>query len=361
MDLERGRTQWRYIQRPGGGVYRRALIATGNLISRAATSRSVPIGAVTAGAVAGRFGRGRQLTRQDSAVMRSASRGRKRVRSGSSRRRSGSRLGVTTEQRDSAIRYSPRRGSRRGRKARRFARRVQNVFLRLGALQTFSDTSGFVKTITLNQQAWDGFLVGSTTVTGQDHLFQTFRLAYGTALTTSTVDDYKLFVKTICTDFQFTNNGSTTLIFDFHSLLSRKSYNVAEALDTHLNTVIAETPAQTGFTFTSTDPGYSLFQVPLFCQYWKVMRKWQVQLGAGESTTLQIRIPVNRMIPGKLIESNPQAVPRLTRGLLWSVKGGPYNNAGVAVTAAGSYVWNTQTTISYQIPPASSRTQVATT
>lgn len=233
--------------------------------------------------------------------------------------------------------------------------------MRLGALQTFSDTNNAVKTVTLNQQLWDGYMVGGTTATNNDHMFQVFRLAHGAALTTSTVDDYKVYVKTICCDFQFTNNGSTTLVFDFHSLISRKSYNVAEELANMLVTLQNETPAQTGFSFTATDPGYSLFQNALFCQYWKILRKWQVQLGAGESTTLQIRIPVNRMIPGKLIETNPQAIPRLTRALVWSTKGGPYNDAGVPKTAAGTYVWCSQTTVSYQIPPSASRVQVATT
>jgi len=356
MDLERGRT----LSRPGYSPVRRAIAATGNLIYRAATSTRVPVGAATAYAVA-RNSRGSPPT-----PMRSVSRGRKRFRS-TSRRRSSSRrsrsrsLGVTTEQRDSSIRYVARRGSRGGRRTRAFARRVQNVFLRLGALQTFSDLQNAAKTITVAQQQFDGHIVGGTTATDNDHLFRAFQLAYGAALTTTTVDDYSLYVKTICTDYQFTNTGSTMLIFDFHSLMCRKSYNVAEQLAVMLQTLIAETPAQTGYTFTSTDPGYSIFQVPLFCQYWKIMRKWQVQLGAGESTTLQIRIPVNRVIRGKLIETNPQAIPRLTRGLLWAVKGGPHNNAGTPTTAPGSYIWCSQTTVSYQVPPSSTRIQVATT
>lgn len=311
--------------------------------------------------------RGRTLTRQDSALMpsRSRSRGRKRFRSrsGARRRGSSSRSGgsITTEQRDSGVRYVSRRGSRGGRRSRAFARRVQNVFLRLGALQTFSDTQGAVKSVTAQQQSWDGFIVGGTTALNNDILLQAFRLAYGTTLTSTNVDDYKLFVKTICTDFQFYNNGTKTMILDVYSLASRKSYNVSETLDNMMNTLIAETPAQTGFSFTATDIGYSLFQIPLLCQYWKIIKKTQVQLGAGETFTMQIRIPVNRMIPGKLIETNPQAVPRLSRGLLWSVKGAPESNAGNPQSAGGSYVWYSQTTCSYQIPPASSRIQVATT
>lgn len=346
-----------------GNPYLRALVGTGRLL-RSGVRRygNSIINAATYSA------RGRTpISPPPSPGMRSVSRGRKRARSGSARRRvsrsrsRSSSLGVTTEQRDSSIRYVSRRGSRGGRRRRAFARRVQNVFLRLGALQTFSDLQNASKTVTVAQQQWDGFIVGGTTVTDDDHFFKAFQLAYGAGLTTSTVDDYSLYIKTICCDFQFTNTGTTTLIFDFHSLMSRKSYNVAEQLAVMLATLIAETPAQSGYSFTSTDPGYSIFQVPMFCQYWKIMRKWQVQLGAGETTTLQIRIPVNRMIRGKLIETNPQAIPRLSRGLLWSVKGAPYLNVSTPTTAAGTYVWCSQTTISYQIPPSSTRLAVAIT
>jgi len=69
---------------------------------------------------------------------------------------------------------------------------------------------------------------------------------------------------------------------------------------------------------------------------------------------------MNRMVQGKLIETNPQGIPRVTQGVLWSVKGAPENNAGTARTSAGTYVWLSQTTISYQIPPSSSRIQIAT-
>lgn len=270
---------------------------------------------------------------------------------------------ITTEQRDSGTRYVARRGgSRRGRRQRAFARRVQNVFLRLGATQAISDEFGYVTTSAVGQQTWESFIVAGTTVSDNDHLIRAFKAAYtAAAISTTTVDDYKLYVRNICTDFQFTNTGSQTVIIDFHSLVCRKSYNVAEKLAAMLATLQAETPAQSGYSFTSTDPSYSIFQCPLFCQYWKVMKKWQVQLGGGETTTFQIRIPVNRMIPGKLLETNPQGVPGLSRGLLWSMKGAPENNVGSYRYAAGTVAWATQTTVSYQIPPSSTRIQIATT
>jgi len=356
MDIERGRS---FQRRPPGGPLARAAHYTTRALAAAGT--------LGPGLIAGALGGGRPGSRTPISPpmsrSRSPSRGRKRFRSRSPRRsRSRSRsnpMSVTTEQRDSAIRY--RRGlfTRRGRAQRTFAARVRGVFLRASALQCFSDVNNANKTVTAAQQQWDGYLVAGTTCTDNDALFQAFRLAYGSSLTTATIDDYQLYIKVVCTDFQFTNTGSTTLVFDFYSLMCRKSYNVAEQLAIMIATLQAETPAQTGFTFTSTDPGYSLFQNSLFCQYWSILRKWQVQLGAGETTTLQIRVPVNRRIQGKTIETNPQGIPGLTRGLMWSCKGAPFNNAGTPTTNSGTYTWCSQTTVSYVIPPTSQRAQIA--
>lgn len=274
--------------------------------------------------------------------------------------RSRSLSSITTEQRDSSTRYVSRGGRRRSRSVR-FARRVQYAVMRSGALQSFTDEFGSVGTITANQQSWDGFIVGGTTVVNNDIFLRAFQVAHGAALTSTTVDDYSLYVRTICTDFQFTNVGTSTLIMDFYSLLCRRNYGSADALVNHLSSAVGETPAQTGYSFSGTNVGYTLFQVPLFLQFWKILKKWQVQLGAGETTTFQVRIPVNRLMRGKVLETHLQAIPKLSRAVMWSVKGAPESNAGVLRYAAGSYVYATQTTLNYQLPVSSSRTQIATT
>lgn len=232
--------------------------------------------------------------------------------------------------------------------------------MRTGACQSFSDTFAALKSFLAGEQAWDGQMCGGVSATDNNEIFNAFRMAYGSGLTVGSCDDYNLFVKNICMDLQFRNTGSTLIIFDFHSLMCRKVLNTADRIDAQFSASLAETNTQAGFSRSATNPGYSIFQNPLFLQYWKVLRKWQVQLGPGEVTTLQVRINPNRMIRGKTIETHLQSIPKLTRAIFWSTKGAPADIAGVANTSAGSYAWSSQITVVYQLPPSSTRVSVAT-
>jgi len=235
--------------------------------------------------------------------------------------------------------------------------------LQMGATQTFSSRSGAKKDISSNQQSWDGQILGGTQAPSNDELFQAFRQAYGTSVTTTNVDSYRLFIKSLCLDVQITNTGDKNLVFEVYHIRNRKTWNRAERLDVMLTEMINENDAQTGFSFTATDPGYTLFQLPEFCQYWQITKKQQIVLSPNETTTMQIRIPFNRMLNGKLIESSIQALPRFARGLFWSCKGAPeLNDAADNVQYAdGSYCWLRQTTVNYQIAPGSTTARSSTT
>lgn len=271
---------------------------------------------------------------------------------------------TTTEQRDSRVGYVKRRMPRRMRRRwKSFTRKVQHVMLQMGATQTFSQKFATLKSYAADQQNYWGYMLGGVSATNNDELLKAFRVAYGSALPLADLDDYKLFIKSLCLDIQFNNNSTDnkTSIVEIYHLRCRKSYNTATALDTQFLDTFNEIPAQSGFTRSITDPGYTPFQNSLFCSYWTIAKKEQIQLGPGELSTMQIRIPYNRMMYGKKLETNPAQIAGFTRGLLFIVKGEPENSAGTARLSSGEIVWTTQTTVNYQIPPSTTRTQTATT
>lgn len=269
---------------------------------------------------------------------------------------------LTTEQRDSRVGYVKRRMPRRRRRSwKRFTRKVQHVMLQMGATQTFSQKFATLKSWAANAQNYWGFMLGGVSVSNNDELLKAFRLAYGSALTLADIDDYKLFIKSLCLDIQFNNNTTNTAIVEIYHLLCRKPYNTATALDQQYLDTFNEIPAQTGFSRSITDVGYTPFQNALFCSHWSITKKEQVQLGPGELSTMQIRIPSNKMFYGKTLETAPACIKGFTRAVLFIVKGEPENASGTAQLSNGEIVWTTQTTVNYQIPPSSTRTQTATT
>jgi len=208
---------------------------------------------------------------------------------------------------------------------------------------------------------WEGQILGGTQPANNDEVLQAFRNAYGTAVNATNVDSYKLFIKSLCMDIQITNTGDKNMVVEMYSIKHRKNWTASDRMPTMLSTCITELENPTGFTFTSTDPGYTLFQVPQFCQYWSITQKQQIVLSANETTTLQIRIPMNKMVNGKAIETYIQSMP-WARGFFWSAKGAPEANAGLTdhQYADGSYVWASQTTVNYQMPPANTVVRSAT-
>jgi len=246
---------------------------------------------------------------------------------------------------------------RRRNRWKSFTRKVQHVMLQMGGTQSFNALFQGRNTEGVNTARWDGQMIGGTTASNNDELFQAFRRAYGTTLTTTTVDDYKLFIKSLCLDIQISNIGDKNVILEMHTLVMRKNYNVGSRIDVCYTDTLAEVPPQTGFTQAApTDVTSTLFQNSLFCQYWRILKKTQIVISPGETTTLQLRIPYNRMLQGKLIETNPMGIPGFTRALFWQAKGSPEYNAPSVQHSNFEIVWQCQTFVNYQIPPSSSRT-----
>lgn len=271
-------------------------------------------------------------------------------------RRNAIQSSVITTQKDLSSRYRRKSMPKwKRRKWRSFTKRVQHVMLQSQPLQSYcTDDGGSVKAVAADTQVTDGQMLGGTQATNNDELFQIFRAAYGAALTTTTVDKYHLFVKSMCLDIQFTNTHATnSAIVDVYTLLARKSINSATRIDVQYTNAFAEQGTLAIGAVSATHPATTPFQNGPFLQMWKVLNKRELLLGPGSVSTLQIRIPYNKYLSGKTVEICASQIPKLTRGILFQMRGVPQNNAGSPRLGATEVSWKSQITVVYGVPPSS--------
>jgi len=281
----------------------------------------------------------------------------------------GSRSGPTprpvTTQNDQQLRYRKKRMPRR--KRRRwvgFTKKVKHVMMQMQQLVSYTvKYMPNAKTWAANVQLTDGQMVGGTTASNNDELFQVFRAYYGSGFGASTVDDLKLFLKSLCVDLQISNTGSDGCILDVYYLRARKTYNTATRIDQQYSTTFLEQPTGVAGNLIGavdpTDPATTPFQNSMFCEFWRIESKREIILGVGQTTSLQLRLPTNKKMSGKTLESNPAMIPGYTRAFLFQVRGVPIDTAGVTSLAAGQISWAAQTTVCYSIPPGVTRTTTA--
>jgi len=261
--------------------------------------------------------------------------------------------GIISTQHDVANRYRKKRMPRRKRKAwGRFSRKVKHVMLQMNALQSFtSDNYNRVITWAAQAQATFGQMLGGVNATDNDELLAMFKSVYGAALGINSIDKYKLFIKALCLDIQLRNTGASACIVDVYELVCRTGDKLANRIEvSYTNAFNEQSTALVGGKF-STNPATTPFQNPLFTSMWRIVSKKEMLLGGGQITTMQMRMPYNKMFYGKKLENNEQAVPGFTRAYLFQVRGVPENLLGVPQLAAGELVICSQVTGSYNIPP----------
>lgn len=270
-----------------------------------------------------------------------------------------------TTQHDLSYRYRRKAMPRyRRRRWKRFTRQVKHVMLQMNSLTSYSQDFSKRVTWSANDQATFGVMLGGTTPTNNDELYQIFRQAYGLSVTPTNVDSYKLYVKSMCLDVQITNTGSNGAILDVYELVCRKNWirsvegvTTDETLEQSYATTYAEMDAvATGVTPDANSPASTPFQNGLFLKYWRIMRKKEILLGAGSVTTMQMRNPANKTLLGTVIETHRQAIPGFTRAYLFQVRGTPRNNSGTAELGAGEVAFATQHSVVWAIPPGSTIT-----
>lgn len=263
---------------------------------------------------------------------------------------------TVTTQHDVSTRYRRKPMPKRRRKRWvRFSKRVRHVMLQSQPLQSYCiDDSGAVKAIAADTQVTDGQMLGATQATANDELLQIFRAAYGSILNAATVDKYSLFLKSLCLDVQITCTSATKgCVVDIYHLIARGPAADPERIDIQYTNAFAEQSSLSVGTVSSTNPSTTPFQNGPFLTMWKILKKTQVVLGVGQSTTVQMRIPYNRYLRGKMVENYQAQIPGMTRAFLFQFRGLPENNGGVPRLAASEVTWKGQTTIVYGVPPSS--------
>lgn len=252
---------------------------------------------------------------------------------------------IISNQHDQATRYRRKRMPRRRRRAWvSFTKKVRHVDLQMQPLQIYTKEGTTNLTAVANAgNVWSRML-GGTTVTDNDELQQIFFQQFNTASLAAIVSN-RIFVKSICLDVQLTNNDTHTVIIDMYQLRCRKTFASASTLHSQYVNALAELGATPkGGTINSSSTALTLFDAPNFCEFWQVMSKREVMIGAGSTVSFQIRSPVNKMIEGKVLQSNLQAIPFYTRAMFFTWHGQP-NNGG----AAGAAQFNsTNLTVGYQ-------------
>lgn len=259
---------------------------------------------------------------------------------------------VLSTQHDVVNRYRKKRMPRRRR--RRwvgFVRKVRAVELAAQPLQFYGLARTERLTGAVNVQTYAGYMLGGTSVTNNDELYQIFQQAYNT-ISVSDAAEHIIFMKSISLDIQLTNSATTGAVVDVYKLLCRKSISTATAPAAQFTAALGELASPSGGgTVTTTNASITAFDAPNFCSYWKILNKKEILLGAGQTTTMQLRNAKNKRIDGKVLNTSPQALPGYTMCYLFMIRGAPELNAGLSRLAATDITFGIQYNLKYAIPP----------
>lgn len=337
MDLEAQRTITR--SRLARNPFRRAVGLTGDLIVNAGR-HAVPIissalarrgsGSVASGLATPprtpatkQVMRGRSMSRGRSVRSMSISRSRSR-----SRRRVSS-SGITTFQHDVGFRYANRRRRRRG--VGRFRRRVLNVELQNQPLQIYTKQGAATGSSPVSQRGNYGVGIYTTKQTDQPDLSSIFADA-GYNLATQPACSGRIWIKSVCLDVQIKNTDDNDVILDIYEILNVKDVGSTLDINAQLNDYYQKMTTLTSASYV--DAAVSLFENPVFCQHYKILRKREVIVTPGQIITMQMRSGKDRQISAQSVIDNPGAIPKLGRFYLFSWTGSPNPTAGPSSTPA---------------------------
>lgn len=259
---------------------------------------------------------------------------------------------VISTQHDVANRYRKKRMPRRRRRRWvSFVKKVRAVELAAQPLQFYGYSRLDRVTGAVNVQTYESYMIGGTTVTNNDELYQIFQQAYNTGSVADAVE-HQIIMKSISLDIQITNTGTAGAVIDVYRVLCRKTFNTATTVDAQFTQALGELAAPTGGgSVTTTNASITAFDAPNWCSYWKILNKKEILLGAGQVTTMQLRNAKNKRIDGKNLSTSPQAIPGYTMAYFFMIRGVPENNAGTGRLAATDITFAAQYNLKYAVPP----------
>lgn len=263
-----------------------------------------------------------------------------------------------TTQFDMSSRYRYKRMNRR--KRRRWVSAVKrNAFMDQKAQPLQTSTFDFCQrsTYAVDSQASFGFClypVDMGLAGEQEDLKDMFIQAFSAA--NSPWLNRKIYMKSACIDVQLCNTGTVNAILDVYTIVCKLNWPTAsQGLGTIWSTTFGEQTAITAAS--STNPANTPFQNPNFCRHFKILSKKEILLGAGQTTTLQMRDPKSHLLSGRKLTDQPNCIPYLTRGFFFQVRGIPQYNAGSSpqqFLAAGEITCGIQKTYNWAFTPGPS-------
>lgn len=275
---------------------------------------------------------------------------------------------MNTFQNDSNQRYSYHRmPARRRRRWVRAVRRNFHMDMAQQPLQIMSQQCINEASALANQGNAYGKILGGTTfnsVAGDtnDEVLNMFQDAYNiTGASTDAIVaaclPYKIQIKSMCLDMQIFNPGENGVIADIYLLKCRKTHNERQSIQAHYSEALADVAAvpRAGATeLALSDPGLTPFDAPDFCSIWKVLRKTECIIGAGQTVTKQIRSPGNRMVDGRRLTDHPMCL-KGSLALLVTFHGTPNEDVGGGNPglSAPYLIFTSQIVCHYAVPPGS--------
>jgi len=256
---------------------------------------------------------------------------------------------MNTTQHDSRLRYRKKRMPRRRRRAYVGKLKLFRHFMeKEQPLQTYTVKNVNNAASLLNQQITYGICLFTDQVTSESDLLNIFSDAYNLVTPLTTAVNKRLYIKSACLDIQMTNVAANACIIDVYRIRLRNVWNTTDNLFTIWNTTFGDQGTITAKS--SSDPAVTPFQNPTFCKYFKVLDKREVLLGAGLTTSFQLRRPGNRLVQGRRVVTEPFGYRGLCEGFLFQQRGVPQTVTAVNQLVPTSVTWAYQKTYTYALP-----------
>lgn len=352
MDLERGRQ----LSRTPYSAARRALSGGARLLYNTATHpAAIPFWSnlarrwspVSPPASPRKRMRGRSLARR-------TSRSRSRTRSSRSRGWSSGRL--ITNQNDYASRFvgssRRRRGSRAG---RRFRYRVLQTVNANQPLSVYTVTGSARGNTLANEQSFYGVGLYTTQMSGMNDI-QNLMTDAGINLATAAQVSSSVIIKSACLDVQIRNNGSVDAIVDIYEVLNVRDTNSTATIASLFTTYFGQ---MTTITASSEkNPAVSVFENPQFCRHFKVLKKTETTVPAGDVITMQMRNGKDKKITASTANDYQGCIPKLSKFYFFMWHGIPEWTGTASQLAATDMVFSYQKSYKYALNSGRTTAQV---
>lgn len=254
-----------------------------------------------------------------------------------------------TTQRDYARGTGKRR---RGSGFNRFRLRVRAALQSDMPQRTYQALLKGADTVTDGTQGYKGVYLMDLNTTAQGDLWNVFKDAY-TLAAVADAENKSIFLKSMSLDLQFYNAGSYQVYITCYTVVARRDNDINQSIGDQFATFFGDESAIG--TVIPSHPSMTLYDVPNFLRYWKILRSYKLLIKAGESAQVSIRKSMNRKINGRILQDNDACAKGLTHGFFFQMRGVPINAATPDSGLSGYTVqYSAQTTIHYRQTPGDS-------